>query len=351
MAHSALHNLPPAVLKWLGDLDLPDEPRADCGACPMACSAEALPQHPRRFLDEARCCTYHPALPAWMVGQILEAGGQGEALIVARMADRDGVSAAGIRASSTHVQRRIALGDDGFGRSAEVRCPYWVGGELACGIWNHRDAVCRSWFCKTEDGPRSVALWMRLKSLLRTLEDHLRHLCDARGTPPPDDAPTAVLLDWYRQCAGFIAELTVADLDDEEGVLTEVRDTLAGLRGALNQPLPAVLGASIRDMRPVEGGMEMQGYSRWDPVVVPRGIFRVLGRLTGELGWREALALANGELEEPLEEALIEEMYRRGALREIGGAEDLEVGGRVSVSQGEEARPAWLDEVRGLVDG
>jgi hypothetical protein len=347
MDHSALHNLPAAVLDWLGDLDLPAEPRSDCAACPQACAAADLPAHPDRFHDDARCCTYHPALSAWMVGRILVDGGQGAALIAARMAERDGVSAAGIRADTAHTQRRIALGDAGFGRAVEVRCPFWVGGELACGIWSHRDSVCRSWFCRSGDGPRSVAMWMRLKSLLRALEDHLRRLCEARGTPPPDDAPEAVLMDWYRQCAAVVAELTAADLEGD-AVLTALRAEVVTLRAALEQPTPPLLGAAIHGIKPVPGGLSLTGYSCWDPVVVPAGIFRFLGRLTGEQSWRDALAAANAELEEPIPEALVEEMYRRGALQVLRGPEDLEVGGAIRVGRGEDAGLMWMDEVLGL---
>ena len=344
MAHSALHNLPAAVLARLDGLTLPDEPRADCDACPMACAPEALPENPRRFHEDARCCTYHPALANWMVGQILETGGPPADLIIARMADRDGVSADGICASRAHVDLRVSLGEQGFGRSISVRCPYWVGGELACGIWENRDAVCRSWFCKTEDGPRSVAVWTRLKSLLRAYEDQLRGICNARGEIPPDDASDAVLMDWYRQCARVVADLRPEEIADPG--LDEVLESLVALQAELHQPLPPLLGAAIRDVKPVEGGMEMRGYSRWDPVVVPKTIFQLLGRLTGEIPWKQALAEANAALPEPLPEALVEHMYRRGVLRPLAGPQDLEVGGSVRIKRGEEARPAWMDELQ-----
>ena len=327
---------------WLGALALPEEKRSDCAACPQACGAADLSQHPWRFHEETRCCTYHPALPNWLVGRILAAGGAGAALIRARLQDREGVHAEGIFASMERLNLQKRLGEAGFGRSPEIRCPYWVGGELTCGIWENRNAVCRTWFCKTADGPRSTAMWRHLETLMRGLESRLQKLCMEQGTPPPADAPVEDLCDWYQQCAEVVAGLTVADLDDPQ--LVALRDEFPMLLEVLSQPLPPLLGAAISDMRAVDGGIEMRGYSRWDQLVVPMGIFRLLGRLTGEMGWREALQLANSELPEPIPESLVEEMYRRGLLQELSGPEDLEAGaGRFG--HGKQAHPSWMNEL------
>src|SRR5690349_6644294 len=136
----------PAVLAALAPelTDTPaGEPRADCARCPLA--AEHAPP-PWSFRADTRCCTYHPFLASFRAGAALGRGGDGAARVMALIADPAGMSALGIGPDAARAARQRDGG--GFGNDLTLRCPFWVGGEHACGVWHDRPPTCRGWFCK-----------------------------------------------------------------------------------------------------------------------------------------------------------------------------------------------------------
>ncbi|MFT4976574.1 MAG: hypothetical protein ACI8S6_002479 [Myxococcota bacterium] len=326
---SALAGLPEAAfaiapeLRFLTDIS---EPRAPCGACPVAVPAAQLPANPHLFHEDARCCTYHPELPAWLAGRALR-DPVSAPLIRARLQNPEGRRADGIAPpASTQVTRGQ------FGRRIEDRCPYWAGGELACGIWAHRTEVCRTWHCRYSDGDRSRMLWGDAKRLMRLIFDRLNDYCMQSGEPPGEDAGAEEHEAWYLACDALIEQAPldlVAALRD--GEIADAAERLTESIAALDLPLPPLLVVAISDVqRRSDGSARLCGHSPRDGVDVPPGIFLFLGRLDGQKLWRQALEEARADGLK-IEESLVELLYRRTILRPPR-SKTMEPGGQLTLN-------------------
>ena len=129
------------------------------------------------FNPRVKCCTFVPVLPNFLVGRILrdsERGQpQGRASVEARIATGIGVTPLGLgRSPAQHVP------DAGFGQDEKYLCPHFVqqdGG--ICSIWQHREAVCATFFCKFVRGAMGANFWGALRRLLEAIEQALAWQC------------------------------------------------------------------------------------------------------------------------------------------------------------------------------
>lgn len=305
----------------LGDAG-PDEARATCGQCPMV--AAAAP-HPWGFAAETRCCTYHPTMANFAVGRALARDPATAALIRARLADRSGVSAAGIDPPPAHDRRYQLGGADRFGRDHGLRCPFWVGGERSCGVWRDRPATCRTWFCKHDDGLGGAVAWSQLGILGTEAEARVAGLLCARGAPPTGDVDIEAWVAWFGWCA---AELDRLAPDDVAALaspgLTARRAELVTLRRRPVRRLGRHLVASVSELLRDGARIWLTGYSTYDAVAAPPTVFAFLARLDGATPWADALAAARAETgDAALDDALVAELHRVGAVRAPDGADDL----------------------------
>ncbi len=328
MSPPGLAGLPSALLALAGALEagevlpdgLPEERRADCGACPMAAPPGAPPDRDRPFRHGLRCCTFHPRVPNFLLGAALDRGGVGEAGVMARLEDPDGVSAMGIEQGAAAREHYEAVVTRGFGIDPGLLCPYWAGGELACGIWMDRAAACRSWHCRYQDGPRGRAVWQRAQGVLELAELLLAQRCVDAGGAPEEGAGAAVMAGWYQGCAARVAAMTREEaLALREPLLEELEAALAGADAARRAPLPAVLTPAVKGFERRGERVRLRGDAGFDPVDAPMGVFALIARLDGR-PWREALAGANGELDEALPEALVARLWQAGVLVGGGGS-------------------------------
>jgi hypothetical protein len=300
-----------------------EEPRADCTRCVMVPARAAEdPGAPWAFAGDLRCCTHHPALPNFLVGRILRRRDAGNERVRARLEERAGVSAWGIRPPRPPGRqplrpplRQIDL-EQRFGRDPDLRCPFWVGGALACGIWDDRTGSCRTWFCRHEQGLHGARRWWRRGDVLAALEARLGSFFVAEGAPPAEDAPLDALLAWYDWCAGRAERFDASDAARIDlGELEPLRSELVALRAPAAQALPEVLVPAVSALRDEVDGVRIAGYSSYDAIVLPRAVLAFLARLDGARTWREALAASPG-----LDEAAVRELYRIGALEPPGVA-------------------------------
>jgi hypothetical protein len=326
---SPFAQLPTAIRARLGDLadGWPEETRSTCSACPLVLEGEAGVAYPFSMAREARCCTAQPNLANFLVGRA------GDVPVVrARLANRDGVSAWGIRAVAGYDDAFPARAKQGFGRDVGMRCPFWVGGDHACGVWAGRSARCRAFFCRHDRGIAGALSWSQAAGLGVSLEAAIAAHFVATLGPPSDDASIDELLAWYARCA------TAADVLDDEAALAIVRavppvapdagpDRISqSPRGRLIQKLRvykvAVADVLVPAVSKVETHGErvlVAGYSTFDAVSAPPSVFELLARLDGATPWRTAIA----ELARPeLDEALVMELRRAGALRDPAGSDD-----------------------------
>jgi len=175
---------PALQMAWLADLlpgPLPNEPNATCESCAMLPPVDAPPEERSAYFHPStKCCTYHPSLPNFLVGRILEDDtaelAEGRTAIEAKIDSRVGVVPFGLPAPSYFD--RLYDPDITFGRSPDLRCPYYserAGG--GCGIWRHRNGVCATWYCKHARGSVALGFWRCVDQLLRAAEQALAKHC------------------------------------------------------------------------------------------------------------------------------------------------------------------------------
>lgn len=310
---SALVGLPEAVFAIapeLRQLSEVSEPRSDCAACPVSVTAEQLAEQPHMFLREARCCTYHPTLPNWLAGRALR-DPNAAPWVRARMQDPAGLTPENL---TPHARSYVSARE--FGRNVALRCPYWVGGDLACGTWKHRTEVCRTWHCRFSDGDRSRRVWDATRRLMRHVFDRLRDYCTHTGTPPLQGASASQLEMWYLRCAQLIDDtplIHIAALRDE--AVADAGARLLAALADLDQPPPNIVIAAIAhvDWRP-DGTIRLASDTLRDSVIVPGDIFRFIGRLDGQTPWRQALTEAQQDGLQ-FSEADVVHLYRRNLLQ------------------------------------
>jgi len=154
------------------DAPWPSEPHATCDRCTMLPPPGVAPESGRFFRPETKCCTYHPFLPNYAVGGLLGAeetrDSPGRESVKRRLAERDGVVPAGIRASARYLRSYQALGD--MGTEIALRCPYYDEPTGGCTVWRFREAACTTWFCKLRYGRDGLAFWSSLRGYLHALE-------------------------------------------------------------------------------------------------------------------------------------------------------------------------------------
>ena len=141
------------------------ETRATCGAC-----VRCAPGAQTAFLEAVKCCGHRPFVPNFSVGEILRAGGPGAEIARARIAGL-GAFPLGLRPTPEEEKQEWAAGLDGFGKHADLRCPFFAGGK--CSVWANRPAVCASYFCETSYGDNGRSFWMRAERYFGFVETAL----------------------------------------------------------------------------------------------------------------------------------------------------------------------------------
>ena len=145
------------------------------------CAPAGQTQRPEHFSPRVKCCSFHPDLPNFLVGQILlekdSSSVRARSVIEQRIRDGHAVTPLGI-----HQPARYSLLYDNapgsFGRSMSMRCPYFIDEEGGrCGIWKYRNAVCATYFCKHERGATGYNFWNVLKQMLSSAEIDLAVWC------------------------------------------------------------------------------------------------------------------------------------------------------------------------------
>ncbi len=302
--------LPPRYAEWIADLlggTLPEEQVATCDRCVM--QATEIPEA-YRFRADAKCCTYVPALPNFLVGAALRElpPGPARTSLERRLGEPAICTPHGLDVSEDERRRYHAIvTTETFGRAPDLRCPHYLaesGGQ--CGIWRQRNGVCATWFCKHERGATSQRFWQALEALLTLVERELSHWCACQllyHTTPPgpgrsdDELPewTAWIPhidDYYRRAAALVDELTWPEVQAIAG--PEFIPAAARLRAAYAplQPRPDRRPDLVQIRRPLLPGLvrvshrdptstRVVTYSDSDPLELPTAIVDLLPRFDG----------------------------------------------------------------------
>jgi Fe-S-cluster containining protein len=181
---SVLDDLPAlyrSLLPALGALDVPAESKATCANCAMAPggsanAVETVDGEPRYFRADAKCCTYHPRMPNFLVGALLADPrpelAEGQRRMRARIASHHGVTPQWLRPPGLH-QLMYDNARRAFGRALTLRCPFFAVDQANCTIWPFRESVCSTYFCRYQAGEDGRAMWTAIKRHITLVEANL----------------------------------------------------------------------------------------------------------------------------------------------------------------------------------
>lgn len=326
--------LPARYARWMDALlgaPIPSEPHATCSDCAMVSDEGGA----ESFDPTTRCCTYQPTLANFLVGALLldrpstRAARFGQKTLRARIRDGADVTPLGVAQSERfRILYEAATPGDAFGQARSMRCPHYFEDEGLCGLWEHRESTCATWFCKHARGAVSFAFWRALQELLTACERALaRHAVLALDVGPKalaallaqGMAPTAGARldatqaderrdadrhralwgrwatreeDFYIESARLVEPLGWADVVRIGGVEIEararvVKDAFATLTDAA---LPTRLRVGSYAVAAVHGdAARVVTYSRLDPLELPLGLVYALSCFDGR-PVRQALA-------------------------------------------------------------
>jgi hypothetical protein len=292
----------------------------------MCATAEA-PAHAfgSYFSPSTKCCTYQPRLANFVVGQILAdrdpANAAGRATVDARVQRGEMVRPLGLGVAPSYSLRYEHASAD-FGTSKALLCPHFLP-DGRCGIWQYRNSVCTTWFCKHVRGAVGLRFWHALERLLNSVEQMLACWClldqdfgpaafdpltaftasQLRKSPDSNLAgtlePAAYRSLWgkwaglerefYQRCAQQVEALNWADILRIGGpdITANARIARSAYDALIDCNLPAAL--TVGQFRVIgidESGTQVEGYHGSDPLRLSSDLMGVLplfnGRPTSE---------------------------------------------------------------------
>lgn len=326
---TAVHELPPLYSRWAFDLLgglIPRETQATCDDCAM-CVKEGGPQPTSLYFFDAslKCCVYMPELANFLVGRALSgddpesAAGAGRESVRRRVRARIGVTPLGVGRPPSYdlVLRNSA---NTLGRSVSLRCPHYLEAEGSCGIWQSRDAMCTTWFCRHVRGRVGEAFWRALREVLVIVEGSLARRCalslsvdpevlsqwvPREGQPTLQRAPEGREVDgiadparysaiwgawegreeeYFVRCAEMVKGMSWADVLANGGPELDILARVArrAYERLISEETPARLKVGsfqIAAQRP--GGVRAMTYSHLDAIDLPDALLAVLPLFDG----------------------------------------------------------------------
>lgn len=308
-----------AILPELFEELVSEERNATCGSCAMLPPENPLFSRDEYFNPKTKCCTYHPGLPNFAVGGLLQdrspENAEGRRRIQDKIARRIGVTPLGIRPPAKH-RVMYNSGKLGFGRANSLACPYLDLDGGKCSVWRYREAVCTTWFCKHNNGRDGLVFWRQLRDYLVGMQ---RILCsyalrslgwdvdridaaaaieselddrDLDDAPPSDAAYAALWRDWlgreeqlYSEAYDLVQKLDRKTFEELGGVLQRLDlDRLSNRHRDMREPkLPEALlrNPSMRVTRNADGSYILMSYIGTDPIRVQKKVYELLDSFDG----------------------------------------------------------------------
>lgn len=188
-------SLPALYQRWATELlpgGIPREHVASCMDCVMCESCEpGTHRNPDFFNPDSKCCTHFPDIPNYLVGRAIHADTPGSEVlrnfVDAGSSPRVAVSLLAVQPSPAVSAHYMHNPETNFGRNADLLCPYAIQAKTAegplCGIWQHRNAVCSTYFCKHVRGETGHRFWQSIRNLFIEMEEALSWWCIAQLIP------------------------------------------------------------------------------------------------------------------------------------------------------------------------
>lgn len=179
---SFLNELPDlynGLLPSVFEKEIPKEELATCNNCVMT-KKDAYAHIPGAFFNpNTKCCTYHPAIPNYLLGALFankdEMFDEGRQRIRKKIEVGVAVRPEGIMIPSLYHLHYRHINGRAFGNSTTLLCPYYQEG--SCTIWKFRDSVCSTYFCKSVRGKFGTEFYKEVKNFLTNVQARLSQYC------------------------------------------------------------------------------------------------------------------------------------------------------------------------------
>lgn len=291
------------------------------------------------FNPQTKCCTYVPAIPNFLVGQMLadQDPEQASGRITVENRIRAGVAVTPLGLGQP-TDFRILYGSSAeslFGQSRTMRCPHYLEAEGGrCGVWKNRAGLCATWHCKYVRGIVGKRFWSTLHKLLTAVEDSLsrwcvlkldigsealRHLFPVGGRLKTNDSIEPRALDrvadlshsrnlwgrwagreqeFYRESARLASALEWKDVIaiDSAELLIYSRLLIDAYRNLLSEQIPDRLKVATHEVVSMnEDSYCISPYNIYDPLKLPKDLMNALGYFDGRPTREALLAIAERE--------------------------------------------------------
>ncbi len=336
--------LPPLYAGWMSDLlrgPIPEETEATCQDCVM-CSRNGRNKSEIVFNPDTKCCTFMPHLPNFLVGRILadqDLNSQhGKSVMESQLLH--GATPFGVNPPKWYTTL-YKDSQENFGIDADLRCPFYVAEENGiCGIRNHRNSRCATYFCKFRRGSIGVIFWKYTDQLLSRIEKLLSRWCvlqlDPGETaieelfPPPMTEidysnPSRIWGKWFgkekeffQECSGLVDPLTWNDVSricgSEIHILSHV--TMISYRHLISDEIPKHLKvASWKKVKLVAPDVyRIWTYNRYDPFDLNRNVLDALHLFDGKVTVEETRQNIKETNQIVLDDDLLRHLSDRGIL-------------------------------------
>jgi len=334
------------VEAWLGS-SIPVETEATCHECALLAESSPLPTQDvtRRIHPRTKCCAYYPSLTNFQVGRILNetdpTAAPAQNVIAARVQNR--FMAMPLVLDVPPAYHLLYAKSPYMGSAFKLQCPYYVEELLggACGIWQHRNAICMTWFCKHSRGQVGSTFWRALESLLNHLERTQSLWCltqldmsdaslaqilpnyrrdESKFTPQELDevvdeqAHRALWGNWagreaefYRECGRLVSTLSAQRALEIGGAEAALR--LRVVRQAFNTLLSLELPRAVRpgnfNIQPLGNDqVQIVSYSANAPLLLPAVVLNLLPYFQGRTV-EEAIQVIDEQEQIEMEPALV----------------------------------------------
>jgi Fe-S-cluster containining protein len=327
---------------------IPIETVATCDDCAMAAPPEAQSSVSTPFFDSLlKCCTYMPTLPNFIVGRILgdsDLPEKARDAMQTRLRATGATTPLGLSMNATYALLYEHQGANVFGRSESLRCPHLLEeGGGRCGIWQHRNSVCATYFCKFVRGAVGEQFWNAMRELLSAVEKDLAWWClleldlgraalqsfvatwkgsnntqrlDAHAIAGRRD-PAQYKLIWgnwfgreqefYRECGRLVGTLDWSTVMSVCGPEAGVRAQLVrhAYRELLSEEIPETLKAANLNLHFInQDSCKVASYSSLDPIAITKILLDLLPYFDGR-PTDEVLSIIRKEKHIKIDQALV----------------------------------------------
>lgn len=125
--------------------------------------AKHVTRDPGPFLSSLKCCTYFPFIPNFTLGSLTTNG--------FNLARTSGLLLPlGLYPTPERQALIESFGVQGFGRKAELLCPFFNTTSNFCSIWNYRPGVCTTYFCISDREQNGLEFWSDVEAYLNHFE-------------------------------------------------------------------------------------------------------------------------------------------------------------------------------------